>query len=675
MKEKCPICQNENIKVEKKRSRDNEFLKTGHCFICNHVFLLTEYTDIYSTGEFSVIARDNRKEPNSEKIKNLEKKAYERVEFYRNFFNTSNNILEVGSSIGSFVHFLKLSGKNADGLEPDKYYSDFSKKTYNFSQHNTFLEDFNSKKKYDTVCSFHVIEYVKDPKTFIQKTYNLLNNKGKILIECPSFELHTFGKMSETIWRPHLHYFSAPSLYKLLSPYFSILNIGYYQNAIFVIAEKSTSEQFEKNEFKRYLKQAKKVYLLSKRTPSLSKKLPIKQLFIQSLIQNEKFKTLKKRGSKYLKYKLKEKSFLRKEHGKGDKLIHHITNYKGWGNNAGDIILSKCVRDVFQNKSKVRFNIQEISKTVTKKNIDEINKSKLLLIGGGGLFLPDTNKNNISGWQWAVSEDLLKSVTVPVALYAVGYNYFRNQVPDDFFIKNLKLIIEKSDFIGIRNFGSIDKINELTENKFLEKIKYQPCPTTIIRKLYPDLKQKIKSKSIAINIAFDRPLLRFGNEYEHILNSIAKSLKTYSKKGYNIYNVTHITADKRFELSLNRFNVQYKTIELQYLLPKEVFNFYNSMELVIGMRGHAQMIPFGLNTKIITLGSHDKMYWFIKDINALDWYVELKNNKNIETELNRKVFDVLEAKSNETVEKLLSEQEKIYHITQKNITELTQIIK
>ena len=50
------------------------------------------------------------------------------------------------------------------------------------------------------------------------------------------------------------------------------------------------------------------------------------------------------------------------------------------------------------------------------------------------------------------------------------------------------------------------------------------------------------------------------------------------------------------------------------------------------MRGHAQLIPFGLRRSIISLVSHPKLYWFLQDIDAVDWAVDV-NQENVEDAL------------------------------------------
>lgn len=46
------------------------------------------------------------------------------------------------------------------------------------------------------------------------------------------------------------------------------------------------------------------------------------------------------------------------------------------------------------------------------------------------------------------------------------------------------------------------------------------------------------------------------------------------------------------------------------------------------MQDHAQMIPCGVNCEIIPLGTHDKMRWFLKDINVVECYIDLRKDVN-----------------------------------------------
>lgn len=672
----CIICNSVELKQYKHISRENLLLDLNRCLNCGHVFQDPgSYVDLYSDGTFSEIARQGKTIPSPAKIKELDAKALERFYFYGDFIRPVDSFLEIGSSIGSFLHLLRLNGKKVFGIEPDATYAGFSKLHYGLSQENKLIEEFNSSEAYDMVVSFHVIEHVKDPHLFVKKIADFLQTNGRVLIECPSMDVHLYGDMQKTIWKPHIHYFTFSSMYYLLSQYFAVEEIGIYGNALYAYAKNTGEKGFNIKQFKKYQGKSTRIRSLIKFTPRPKfqyKNTNYKQLILQPILQKNGKEVVKRYKFKS-NFFVKDKLYLKKERKKGKIPVTHISYYSAW-ENAGDTVLSKCVRDSFNQHASFQWQLQKLTAPVTEKTIDTINKNKLLILGGGGVLLPDSNKNSISGWQWSVSQKQLSDIQVPLIVFAIGYNYFKKQEPDDFFINNLKRLIEKSSFFGLRNQGSITRVKELVGEQMAEKIDYQPCPTTIIRKLHPEIKPKVKSKNIAINVAFDRYDRRFGANIYDKMEQIALSMKAIAEKGYKIFNVSHLSIDNKFEIVLDGYNVPYQSVNLQYSLPKEVFNFYNNMELVFGMRGHAQMIPFGINCKIISLGTHNKVRYFLEDIDALEWYIDVDQSKGLRDNI-LDTFNSVMQNVNDIEEKIEFYQNKNYSITKENIEKLKSIYK
>jgi hypothetical protein len=97
------------------------------------------------------------------------------------------------------------------------------------------------------------------------------------------------------------------------------------------------------------------------------------------------------------------------------------------------------------------------------------------------------------------------------------------------------------------------------------------------------------------------------------------------------------------------------------------------MELTMGTRGHAQMIPFGLNTKIISLGSHNKLKWFLEDIDSLDWFVNLREDVSTLSErITALFFEIID--SDEAQNRIDTEQGKLYEVTKANYKVIKEII-
>jgi polysaccharide pyruvyl transferase WcaK-like protein len=328
----------------------------------------------------------------------------------------------------------------------------------------------------------------------------------------------------------------------------------------------------------------------------------------------------------------------------GDTKLLHFSAFSY--RNAGDALLPLAVRDTIEKAFSEGFNWSgiRVHTPVTKAILNEINQSKGMVIGGGGLFLRDTNKNDSSGWQWACPIDYLEKIEVPVILYAVGYNRFRGQEDfDPIFTHHVNKFIEKSAFFGLRNTGSIENMKRYIDPKFHHKIRYQPCPTTILTKIYPEFfKPNQEEQFIAVNCAFDRLDLRIkGNPVEK-LESIARVIKKLSNLLPIRYYV-HCEADNDFLKYMDILDTAYTIVNLQTNV-QSIIEEYAKPSLTIGMRGHAQMIPFGCQTPILSIISHDKMRFFLEDLNHLEWGSEI-DSPDFEEDLYNKAVNILDNKA------------------------------
>jgi len=669
----CPACRNTALESRDLKSRTGVIIPISFCTNCGHgIQFKNDNYDIYSSGEFSEFARDKAKVPTAAKVKELDKKAFRRFKFYNKFLKPAKNALEVGSSIGSFVHLMKLSGRNCEGIEPDPEYAEFSQQQYGFSQKSVLLENFTTEKTYDLVYSFHVIEHVPNPEAYVHKAYTLLNPNGKILIECPSWDLHSFGNVEFTIWEPHLQYFTLSSIYSLLSRNsFKVIEIGFIGSALYAVAKKTKTPTFQNQQFRRYHKKYKRAFWFNQNFPKIP--LSIKGTRISDLILQYSFSKNNRTAREIISlgaFAIQNSIYLRKEKGQSPK-ASHVSYYSGW-ENAGDTVLSKCVRDSLNFCN--GWNLIKITDPVDDNVVTQINNSKHLVLGGGGVLLPDSNPNTISGWQWAINADYWKEIKVPVIVFAIGYNFFKGQKNTEIFKSNLIKLVERADFFSLRNRGSINKVKEIIPVELHAKIHFQPCPTTIIRSLYPNLPAKKTTKKVGINIAFDRYERRYGQDIYLILDQIALAMKSIQNAGYEIINVCHLENDSKFDISLEHRKVVFETVNLQYKLPNDVYHFYNELEVMIGTRGHAQMIPFGLNTKIISLGSHDKLRYFLEDINSLDWYLDVHGSpQKLSENLINKFNHVIESEANIT-SRLQNEQKKLFEITKENLRTIYQLV-
>lgn len=264
-------------------------------------------------------------------------------------------------------------------------------------------------------------------------------------------------------------------------------------------------------------------------------------------------------------------------------------------------------------------------------------------------------------------------IKVPIVVYAVGWNYFKGQKVSRLFEDNLNYLINKAAFVGLRNNGSISVVESVIGKS---KVCYQPCVTTVIRYVYDDLEPHRATNQVAFNMAFDREELRFGKDREEVLTQVAKAAKAISDKGIQIFYVMHCPHDIKFIPYLKKLGVKCKVVDTTMWKPEKLIRFYNKVDCVVGMRGHAQMIPFGVNCEIISLGTHEKMKWFLDDINSRDWYIDISTDKGKIAEKIRVMFNQIYYEGQKSTHaRLLAEQHRLWEITRENAEQIKNLIK
>jgi polysaccharide pyruvyl transferase WcaK-like protein len=210
------------------------------------------------------------------------------------------------------------------------------------------------------------------------------------------------------------------------------------------------------------------------------------------------------------------------------------------------------------------------------------------------------------------------------------------------FKEHLASFADRIVFMGMRNSGSMQNIKEYLPEEKQACIAYQPCPTTVIKCLYPAL-FRINGKQsdrpvLGLNCAFDRSDARFQGTQEEICGEIAAAIKKLSDT-FVIDYVIHSPEDDLFVPYLKKYGVPFSVKNLVNTTPKYIVQYYQRLAIMLGMRGHSQMVPFGCGIPIISLISHDKLKWFLQDIEREEWGIEVQA-KRLKDEIVDKVEDL-----------------------------------
>lgn len=355
-----------------------------------------------------------------------------------------------------------------------------------------------------------------------------------------------------------------------------------------------------------------------------------------------------------------------------DRKFTHVAAFSS--KNAGDTLLPTVLRDLFNMTiGGVQWNAKHVYDEVTDGTVDRFNEKSAVVIGGGGLFLRDTNHNDISGWQWPISAEHIQQISSKIVVFAVGYNKFRGQDAfDDMFRANVQALIGKASFVGLRNHGSIRSIKEFLPEELHGKIDFQPCMTTLLRKIYPEHfaaseASPPEKEVIALNCAFDRANLRFGGREQEILRDIAKAMRVLGEK-HKIAYYAHTRGDEAVLSTLRNEGVDFELVRMYDRPSSFVVDCYKRAKLTIGMRGHAQMIPFGCGRPILSLISHDKMRWFLDDIRKPEWGIEV-TTPNLGGSIVDSAEGLLRSPQSVAAE-LASAQEELWQVTSSNMAKI-----
>ncbi len=190
-------------------------LRVVCCKKCGLVYLNPRKTSEELTGYYESVYRapihlDNLDEERRSLIQTRTQLLKEHIQERR------GKLLEIGCGEGFFLQKVIREGFDATGIEPSVEYS---KVCYRIApQANIFtksFEEFETKDRFDIICSFFVLEHVIDATTFLNKCHEFLNQDGILYLEIPDVELYP-KQLSDMIWHEHIYHFSRTTIQRFL---------------------------------------------------------------------------------------------------------------------------------------------------------------------------------------------------------------------------------------------------------------------------------------------------------------------------------------------------------------------------------------------------------------------------------------------------------------------------
>ncbi|MGB7620780.1 MAG: methyltransferase domain-containing protein [Terriglobia bacterium] len=131
------------------------------------------------------------------------------------------NLLDVGCSGGTFLHELARQGIAVRGLDLSQEAVAHARRVYGLNcavgdlTHSPWRDE-----RFSLVTSFHVLEHVPDPRSFLRAARKALTERGRLVLQVPnirSWQFHVFGAGWYGLDPPrHLVNFSDRALVRLL---------------------------------------------------------------------------------------------------------------------------------------------------------------------------------------------------------------------------------------------------------------------------------------------------------------------------------------------------------------------------------------------------------------------------------------------------------------------------
>lgn len=219
----CPLCHERTEVLVTNR------LRRGHgrvfrCITCDHTFLIPDttvdpkkyYAEEYRQ-EYSHEANGSTTYP--EEIFDIYSRFQtERLETVGRHLRTNTQLLEIGASAGQFlVHILDRVAV-ANAIEPDPECCVFIESRLGVATDAKLLNESKfADRRYDVICSFHVMEHVESPVDFLKSVRAALVPGGTAFVEVPNLRdsllsVWDVGGYHDFYYRDaHLHYFTEQS--------------------------------------------------------------------------------------------------------------------------------------------------------------------------------------------------------------------------------------------------------------------------------------------------------------------------------------------------------------------------------------------------------------------------------------------------------------------------------
>jgi hypothetical protein len=296
--------------------------------------------------------------------------------------------------------------------------------------------------------------------------------------------------------------------------------------------------------------------------------------------------------------------------------------------NSGDFFLGPATKWKFEQTVNEEINWYnfDVRKPVTNDDVNYFNTFDYVVVGGGGLLLPDTNPNMTSCWQWAISSKLINQITSKMYVLGLGWNLFygqtimmpeknNNEVPQrkDILKDNLETLINKCEVFSMRHVGDCERLKEVVDKKYHNQIEFELCP--VIGYVEQKYKENFQSNKRfhTFEIKDDRLPRRYHKITMSVFyNQLFSYIQKLRQQGEEIAVMSHDGSDSFIRFLASR-NIPFHVINNTVANEQQIIDNYSHVKKLYCTAGHSQMMAHALDIDAYSLITHDKLQYFLED--------------------------------------------------------------
>lgn len=317
--------------------------------------------------------------------------------------------------------------------------------------------------------------------------------------------------------------------------------------------------------------------------------------------------------------------------------------------NSGDFMLGiatkKYFKEKYLNNQKCQFHDIDCRdpKNFSDNNVKKLNNFDYILVGGGGLILPDSAPNKTSCWQWNIPKSSYDKINKPIYVVSIGYNCFfgqnmsmptrENNTSDKtripIFSENIKKLIDKSEHFSMRHKGDINSLVSVIGEEYRDKIKFEFCPSIpYVGEVWKPKLNPNNKKFIAIEIKDDREWRRYHKIGKlKFYNHLTAFVKHCKENKIPVCYMSH-DGSKNFYKHLISRGVKIPLLDNSSGVESRIMENYSKVKILFCSAGHSQMMAHGLGIDTISLVSHPKLKYFCEDTNN-DKLIDINEEESV----------------------------------------------